>query len=295
MKKGLVFGIQHFSIDDGDGIRSTIFLKGCPLRCLWCHNPEGLAVTPQLQYMKNKCSSCFKCLNVCPQQAHYLNHGNHQIDFQKCKQCGKCVSTCPTGALEMAGIWMEPVEILSEVMQDEIFFKESGGGITVSGGEPMQQPDFLYELLKLFKENGLSTALETSGFGKSADYERIVPYVDQFLWDYKLTDPDLHKHYTGVKNDLILKNLDLVYGLGGRILLRCPLIPDINDNQEHFKGIASIIKKYPGLQGYEIMPYHKLGTSKTERLGYAPQELYTVPDKAVVQSWKDQINVCIAE
>lgn len=287
--KGLVFGLQHFSIDDGDGIRSTVFLKGCPLKCLWCHNPEGLAGDRQLQYRKNRCSNCFKCVSACPQHAHHLIENIHQVDFQKCRQCGRCVNVCPQKALEITGVWMEPVEIVREVLQDQIYFKESGGGITVSGGEPMQQPDFLFELLKLCKENGLSTALETSGFGRGADYQRMVPYIDQFLWDYKHTDPQLHRHYIGVGNELILHNLDLVYWLRGRILLRCPLIPGVNDSKEHFMGIAAMIRKYPNLQGYEIMPYHKLGLSKTEPLGYEPQDLYTVPDEDMIRSWDDQI------
>lgn len=280
-KKGLVFGIQHFSIHDGEGIRSNVFLKGCPLRCLWCHNPEGLHVEMDVQYIRNRCRNCGKCGFVFRDMKQVYNASE---EIKK-----KCAKSCPFGALELVGQWMTADEVVEEVVQDMRFFKESSGGITVSGGEPMLQADFTLELLKKSKENGLSTAMETSGYASLEKYREVLPYVDEFLWDYKETDEEKHKEFTGVSNRRILENLKALHDEGARITLRCPIIPGLNDTEEHFRGIARISQSLEHLNGVELMPYHKFGVSKDQRIGRMEQQEYEVPTKELKQFWEEQI------
>ena len=238
--KGLIFGIQHFSIHDGDGIRSNVFMKGCPLRCLWCHNPEGLAPAAELQYFENKCRKCGKCGGIC--------HNLQTVSKESQSIKETYAKGCPYGALELVGEEMTAEEVLEEVCIDQAFFRTSKGGITLSGGEPMIQADFVLELLKKSKEMGLSTAIETSGYSDQRNYERILPYADEFLWDYKETDNVKHRELTGVENKKILENLRFLYQKGAVITLRCPVIPGVNDTEEHFRGIAGLIKELRNLK-----------------------------------------------
>jgi len=281
MTKGIVFGIQHFSIHDGNGIRSNVFLKGCPLRCLWCHNPEGLDCRIEMQYFEQKCKKCERCGNVYQTLPSIIS--------KTAEEKKQIADSCPYGALELVGQEMSVEEVLEEVGQDMRFFKTSKGGITVSGGEPMLQFDFLKRLLKKAKEQGMETALETSGYAEPEAYMQILPYVDEFLWDYKETDSRRHMELTGVSNKKILSNLDTIYHSGAKIILRCPIIPGINDTEKHFRGIADLLSQYKRLKGWEIMPYHKMGISKEKRIGKERNYLFDVPEKEQVQKWEMQI------
>lgn len=277
-KKGLVFSIQPFSIHDGKGIRTSVFLKGCPLRCLWCHNPEGLKPCVDLEYFENKCVHCGRC-----------NHAYQKLTSLSNEQKIKATKKCPYHALHIVGKWMSVQEVLDEVLIDSIFYEESGGGLTLSGGEPMLQADFAYDLLKEAKKQGLQTTLETSGYAPIQEYQKILPYIDCFYWDYKESDSKKHKQFTGVGNQQILSNFEYIYEQGASIVLRCPIIPTINDTEEHFKGIANMIKKHPNLDGWELMPYHRFGLSKEKRLGMEIKDGFVVPTKEQVQLWNKQI------
>ena len=264
---GLTFDIHRFSLNDGPGIRTTVFLKGCYLKCEWCHNPESQSFKPQLSFNSEKCLHCFECVKVCPNNAHKIKDEKHFVDWNSCDLAGKCVEVCPSGALKIIGTNTNVDFIISEVMKDKKYYDKTGGGITISGGEPMAQFEFTKELLVEAKKNGLHTVLDTCGYGEQNHYKEVFPYVDLFLFDYKLADDELHKRYTGVSNKAILDHLDFLYNNGASIVLRCPLIPGINDNEDHLKGIKEIIRKYPLLKSVEIMPYHNMGRDKAERVG----------------------------
>ena len=280
-QKGLVFGIQHFSIHDGEGIRSNVFLKGCPLRCLWCHNPEGLSAQIGIQYIQNKCRGCGRC--------GYIFKNMHDLYIKTESQKQAYAAQCVYGALESVGKWMTVTEVIDDVMKDLRFFKESDGGITVSGGEPMLQHEFTLALLKEAKKRGIQTAMETSGFALLEQYKQVLPYVDEFLWDYKETDEIKHKEFTGVSNQRILENLDALYKDGANIILRCPIIPGLNDTEEHFRGIAKRSRQMKNLKGVELMPYHKFGVAKDARIGRMEQKEYEIPSKDMKKSWEEQI------
>ena len=280
-QKGLVFGIQHFSIHDGEGIRSNVFLKGCPLRCLWCHNPEGLSAQIGIQYIQNKCRGCGRC--------GYIFKNMHDLYIKTESQKQAYAAQCVYGALESVGKWMTVTEVIDDVMKDLRFFKESDGGITVSGGEPMLQHEFTLALLKEAKKRGIQTAMETSGFASLKQYKQVLPYVDEFLWDYKETDEIKHKEFTGVSNQRILENLDALYKDGANIILRCPIISGLNDTEEHFRGIAKRSRQMKNLKGVELMPYHKFGVAKDARIGRMEQKEYEIPSKDMKKSWEEQI------
>jgi glycyl-radical enzyme activating protein len=263
----LTFDIHRFSLNDGPGIRTTVFLKGCYLKCEWCHNPESQSFNPLLSFNPEKCLHCFECVKVCPNNAHKIKEDKHFVDWDLCDLARKCVEVCPSGALKIIGTNTEVDLIISEVMRDKKYYDKTGGGITISGGEPMAQFEFTKELLIMAKQKGIQTALDTCGYCEQNQFKEILDYVDLFLFDYKFTDEGLHKEYTGVTNKEILTNLDFLYNNGASIILRCPLIPGINDNDEHLLGIKEIIKKYPLLKSVELMPYHNMGRDKANRVG----------------------------
>ena len=290
MKTGVVFNIQKFSINDGPGIRTTVFLKGCPLRCIWCHNPESKSTKQQLFYDARKCVGCGRCAEACPNGAHKFTDGTHTIDRDLCTVCGACAGACIPEALEVVGEEKTVDEVIREVMKDKAFYDNSGGGITVSGGEPMLQFEFTLELLKAAKESGLHTAMETCGFAKPEQYREIAPYVDLFLYDYKETDSKKHKEFTGADNDLILSNLRMLNEMGANLILRCPIIPTLNDREEHFRGIAKLAKELDRVSEVHIEPYHPLGSGKADLLDI-PYELkdLTFPENDTVQKWIDDL------
>lgn len=285
----LIFNIQRFSVNDGPGIRTNVFFKGCPLNCLWCHNPESKSTKPDLGFIASKCIGCGHCLTQCPGHCHTMENGEHVIDRSKCLACRACERFC-AGALEIMGREMTVDEVLGEVMKDEIFYKTSNGGMTVSGGEPMIQFPFITELLRAAKEKGLTCCMETCGFVAWARFEEIMPYVDLFLYDIKETDPARHREYTGADNALILENLRKLDGAGAKTVLRCPIIPGLNDRVDHFAAVAHLADSLKNVQGIDVEPYHPLGKTKCENLGrdYPLADL-SFPDKAQIQAWIGEI------
>lgn len=257
--------IQRFCMHDGPGLRTTVFLKGCPLRCAWCHNPETQSFNCELLFYPNKCIGCAACVASCPNGVHALNE-KHSINREKCVCCGECVKNCPTSALEICGKNMPIEAILSEVEKDQAFYGKSGG-ITLSGGEPFAQGEAVIELLKACKECGLSTAVETCGYADSDIILAALPYIDLFLWDIKDTDNVRHKRYTGVSNDKILKNLWLINEKNARIRLRCILVGGVNTDEKHYSAIAELASKINNFDSAEVIPYHAYGGTKSVFLG----------------------------
>ncbi len=284
---GRIFEIQRFSIHDGPGIRTTVFMKGCSLRCRWCHNPEGQSPEPQISFLPDKCIGCGYCLKVCPHEAHRLENERHVLDRERCEVCGLCTKECYAGALEFVGREITVAETLEEVLRDLPFYENSGGGMTLSGGEPLFQFEFTKALLRAAKDAGLHCCLETSGQTEHERLEQIRPHVDLFLYDYKETDPQRHQEYTGVSNDKIRDNLSRLHAAGARIRLRCPIVPGYNDREDHFAGIAALAQELPDLEGVELMPYHRLGESKLERFGMANGKriVAQTPDQAAIAHW----------
>lgn len=276
---GVVFGIQKFSIHDGPGIRTVVFLKGCPLKCLWCHNPEG--ISKEIQVRKTTEMS-----NLPEELAQQLTAIN------RCRQSLEKSSALPAfrrAGFELVGNFVTVDELLKEIVKDQAFYRKSGGGLTVSGGEPMFQSTFLMELLQKAKEQGINTCLETSGYASEQAFQLIAPYVDLFLFDIKETDNEKSRQVIGVKNERIFASLQLLDKLKKNIVLRCPIIPTINDRTDHFAKIAELNERYPSVLGCEIMPYHNYGVSKAQKIDYPFIEEFTVPSKNEVTKWKEQL------
>ena len=285
---GLIFDIQKFCIHDGPGIRSTVFFKGCPLRCAWCHNPESKRREKELLYTARSCVSCGACVGVCPLSVHTVEHSAHTVDLSLCRACGRCAEVCPAGALAVAGKEMTAEEVVAEVLRDRAFYEASGGGLTLSGGELFAQFDFAYDILKLAKAHGLHTCAETCGFTETEKLLALAPLVDLFLYDWKCTDPALHKQYTGADNAKIRENLYALNELGASVVLRCPIIPGANDNEAHFSGIADLANALPCITAVEIEPYHALGTDKEKRLGKESAH-FPVPTAEQTVAWMGEI------
>jgi pyruvate formate lyase activating enzyme len=271
---GRVFNIQRFSLHDGPGIRTTIFLKGCPLRCLWCHNPEGVDASPSVSFLPEKCFACGECVRACAHGAHVLEPGGaqagavtHTYDRSSCEKCGNCTEHCDSAALEFVGRSMIVDDVMKEVVQDRAFYNRSGGGLTISGGEPLAQIDFTLALLRAAREQGIHRCVETSGFATWKRIEPLLPMVNLFLYDWKETDAQRHKEFTGQSNQLILENLGRLHSAGAKVQLQCPLVPGFNDRRDHFEGIVALVKSLPNFEGVQLLPFHPLGESKLQRFG----------------------------
>ena len=256
--KATVFDIQRSSFVDGPGIRTTVFFKGCNLRCAWCHNPESQSAALQMMFYKNKCTGCGKCKEKCPNS------------LEKCDFCGRCTLYCPHDAREICGKEYTVEEILRVILKDKTFYENSDGGVTFSGGECMLQIDFLEEILKECKKNGIHTAVDTAGHVPFEKFERILPYTDLFLFDVKCLDSEKHKRYTGVGNELILENLARLLRADARVWIRIPVIPEVNDTVEEMKAIRQLLDGCGSPEKVELLPYHALGEHKYEALGKSP-------------------------
>ncbi|MBD3307647.1 glycyl-radical enzyme activating protein [candidate division KSB3 bacterium] len=283
-----VFNIQKFSLHDGPGIRTLVFLKGCHLRCPWCSNPEGLSPHKELAYVARLCTHCLRCEQTCPQQAIRWNGTSITIDREQCIQCGACVEQCEGDALTIYGQEYSVDDVLADVIKDQVFFKRSNGGLTVSGGDPFYQYDFTYALVKKAKtEHHLNTAIETACYVREDQLRQIVPYLDWVLCDIKIIDPVRHKAVTGVSNDLILKNIRILvneYSEDSKVLLRFPLIPSLTDDQANIDAIADFLRSLDREVPLEILPYHRYGASKYASLEkeYAVENI-AEPDKQQVE------------
>ena len=288
--KGRIFNLLRFCLNDGPGIRTTVFFKGCPLHCEWCHNPESLSFKSELLFNAEKCVGCGKCAAACKNGVHLFENGRHLLNRNGCELCGECVEACRFAAVEIAGKETEASEIVKEALKDLNFYKNSGGGVTLSGGEPMAQPEFAFETASALKKAGISVAIETSGMARSADFERIAAVTDLFLYDIKLSSEELYKRHTGGSLKTVLGNLRLLNSLGKDIILRLPLIPEINGNEEHFRFAASLANELCCVKGVEIMPYHSLGTEKAVRAGKT-ERAFKVPEKEEIDGYIKALQV----
>jgi pyruvate formate lyase activating enzyme len=263
---GLVFDIRKFSIHDGPGIRTTVFFKGCPLNCEWCHNPESQSPKVELILRPSRCIRCGACEAICAQGAIAMVDEGVSTDREKCTLCGECIETCYAEAREIVGREMTVDQVMEEVERDDAFYEESGGGVTFSGGEPLLQRGFLLELLRACKGRGIRTALDTCGFATWDVIESVSPFVDLFLYDLKLIDDSRHRQFTGVSNALILQNLQMLSEHGHAIHLRVPVIPGINDDDENVRQTGAWAAALPHLERVDLLPYHHAGADKYARL-----------------------------
>jgi glycyl-radical enzyme activating protein len=284
--KGMVLGVERTSLHDGPGLRTTVFLKGCPLRCLWCHNPESQSFSIDLYFLHEKCVNCGICSSVCRKNCHTVSSNKHEIKRSNCLRCGECVRACPYFSLEMKGEKMDTEAVMEIVEQDRDFYDASGGGLTISGGEPLAQFEFTHQLLSLSKKSGIHNCLETSGFASTEKLIKVKDCVDIFLYDFKESNLEKHLLYTGVENSLILKNLFELDRLGSKIILRCPVIPGMNDRLAHLKEIAALAEKLKNILEINIMPYHPMGKSKSKRIGKVyPLEEIDFAEKEQTEKW----------
>ena len=263
---GLIFSLKRYSIHDGPGIRTTVFLKGCPLSCWWCHNPEGIPTGKALFLWEERCLGCGDCQKACPSKAVYREGNLFKTEPSRCTLAADCVAVCPAEAREIIGeeIGVEP--LLERIGRDTVFFDQSGGGVTFSGGEPLAQPVFLEAVLKGCHEAGLHTAVDTSGYAESGVFRTIIPYTDLFLFDLKFMDSDRHKTYTGVSNEPIRDNLLFLAESGADVIIRIPVVPGMNDDRNNMTAIADFLQSLKTLQRIDLLPYHKMSLEKYRRM-----------------------------
>lgn len=265
MHKGTIFNIQKFSTNDGPGVRTTVFFKGCPLRCKWCANPESQSITVQILYDQNRCARCFSCVHTCPHKAVSLSGGILSIDPGRCAGCLQCVSACPAEALSYEGEHRTVQEILDVCLQDKDFYETSGGGVTISGGEGMSQPEFLEELLLALKRHRIHLAIETTGYAKPEIFKKLALMFDLLLFDVKHYESTRHYEGTGICNELIIENLKWAVAQGIEVLPRIPVIPGFNDSLEDAAGLARLLGQV-GTRKAQLLPFHQFGESKYHKM-----------------------------
>lgn len=300
VNKGIVFDIQKFCTHDGPGIRTVVFLKGCPLRCKWCSNPESQAMKPEIVYNKSKCMGCLACVKTCSSGAIKFDSAARalSIDRNKCIRCFKCSDDCVTEAITVKGEEKSVDEVVNEVMKDEVFFRQSGGGVTVSGGEPLCQHDFAASILKAVKSRDINTAIETTGYGKWENLHKLLQYTDIVLYDIKHIDSHMHKEGTGVENSIILENLKRIVEMKKRVIVRIPVIPNFNMDEESIGNIIQHLKSLK-ISEVDLLPFHQLGKQKYNFLGleYELKDLKPVEEENI--EWiknafkKEGISLCI--
>ena len=287
---GIVFDIKKFSIHDGPGIRTTIFLKGCPLQCAWCHNPEGISPKPEIQIWGQRCITCGDCVEVCPNSAVSFQGEFRLWDQEICIQCGQCAISCPAESVQLVGKTMNVADVMAEIERDVICYDQSGGGVTFSGGEPLNQIRFLKALLRSSKDHQIHTAVDTSGLSSWQNYQEILPYTDLFLFDLKLMDEARHKDYTGVSNQLVVDNLAKLAQSGKKIIIRIPVIPGINDHKGNIQQTSALLTSLGTIQQIDILPYHRIAQDKYRRMKneYALEDIHP-PGEVEMQTIASQL------
>lgn len=289
-KTGIVFDIQKFSVNDGPGVRTAVFMKGCQMKCVWCHNPESLSSKKQLAFNAQKCSGCRRCEQICPNDVHsFTADGRHTVNFDACQTCGLCVDACMQDALKIYGKEMSVDDVFAEIIKDKIYFDKSGGGVTLSGGEALKQFDFCLALAKKCQQNGIHVCIETNGASKKQHYQAIAPYVDLFLFDYKATGDKLHKQLTGMTRKLVDANLQALNEIEAQVILRCPIIPGYNLSDEHFTAIAKLGESMANIQKVEVLPYHNFGKGKATEIGKDYSVEADLPEDDTVNQWVSKI------
>ena len=287
MNTGIIYDIKRYAINDGPGIRVTVFMKGCPLSCAWCHNPEGISPEMQRVYSPGKCIGCQQCIQTCPEKACSMTPEGISVDTRQCTTCGTCAAVCPTTAVEIFGRRVSVDEVVREVEKDRLFFDQSGGGVTFSGGEPLVQADFLLDLLMAFGRRSIHRTVDTTGFAPSETLLKIAAHTDLFLFDLKLIKAEHHKKWTGVSNRRILENIGLLAKSKARILIRIPLINGVNADDDNIQGTAQFLSALPGPPPcVNLLPYHNIMAGKYARLGQSFNENSTMsaPDKNRIEA-----------
>ena len=265
---GRIFDIKRYSVHDGPGIRTTVFLKGCALNCLWCHNPESIDPGPELMHWPARCKRCHACLKACPAGALAADaEGAVLIDRSKCDLCGRCAEACLYDAMQIVGREATVDEIVAEVERDRVFFEQSGGGVTLSGGDPLAQPAFAEALLEACRSRGLHTAVDTAGAASPEAFERLTRHADLVLFDLKVIDEERHKASTGVSNAAILENLKRLVAAGREVWVRVPLVPGVNDDDDNVRRTIALLRSLGGIRQVGLLPYHAGGLEKARRIG----------------------------
>lgn len=291
MIRGLVFDVKKYAIHDGPGIRTTVFFKGCPLRCAWCHNPEGQSAGPEVMVKASRClPGCRVCVEACPRKAVTRGARGVKVKRSDCDGCGACADACPSQAIELAGRRMGAAQISFKIFQDAIFHESSGGGVTFSGGEPLLQADLLEDLLDECRRREVHTAVDTCGYVRPEVLKRFIGKVDLFLYDFKVLDERKHKRYTGVSNRIILENLRLLVRSGQKVNIRIPLIAGVNDDDENIIAMAEFLRSLMGIERISLLPYHSLAVDKYRRLDRGEQaQAFSAPSREGQESIKSKL------